>query len=290
MTARLSIIRRALAAVLLGLAASACAAHGDVQRLPVAHAGLVQVEVYDRTSGATLDVHAKDGRRYIVGVPGHEYAVRVRNTTGARVLAVASVDGVNVISGDTASPSQSGYVLAVGLGRSRRLAQEPRAHCRLLLHRARELLRCAHRPAGERRRDRRRGLSREAAADRTSRSGDAPGAGCRRSAAAERGRIAWRGKGRRGTQRRRQPPREGCTARHRAWTRRGITGDDGQVRARERNAVRSGDAPLRPPRESRRDGRVAAERPASWRRAESVSCGARLYARSAAVRASCPSP
>jgi hypothetical protein len=111
MTARLSIIRRAFAAVLLGLAASACAAHGDVHRPPVAHAGLVQVEVYDRTSGATLDVHAKDRRRYIVGVPGHEYAVRVRNTTGARVLAVASVDGVNVISGDTAAPSQSGYVL-----------------------------------------------------------------------------------------------------------------------------------------------------------------------------------
>ena len=29
----------------------------------------------------------------------------------ARVLAVMSVDGVNVISGDTAAPSQSGYVL-----------------------------------------------------------------------------------------------------------------------------------------------------------------------------------
>ena len=33
------------------------------------------------------------------------------NTTGARVLAVMSVDGVNVVSGETASPSQSGYVL-----------------------------------------------------------------------------------------------------------------------------------------------------------------------------------
>jgi hypothetical protein len=44
-------------------------------------------------------------------VPGHEYAVRIRNQTGARVLVVTSVDGVNVISGDTAAPSQSGYVL-----------------------------------------------------------------------------------------------------------------------------------------------------------------------------------
>ncbi len=44
-------------------------------------------------------------------MPGHEYAVRIRNCTGGRVLVVTSVDGVNVISGDTASPGQSGYVL-----------------------------------------------------------------------------------------------------------------------------------------------------------------------------------
>ncbi len=37
--------------------------------------------------------------------------MRIRNCTGARVLVVTSVDGVNVISGDTASPNQSGYVL-----------------------------------------------------------------------------------------------------------------------------------------------------------------------------------
>ena len=32
-------------------------------------------------------------------------------TSGERALAVMSVDGVNVITGDTASPAQSGYVL-----------------------------------------------------------------------------------------------------------------------------------------------------------------------------------
>ena len=37
--------------------------------------------------------------------------MRIRNTSGGRVLVVTSVDGVNVISGDTAAPSQSGYVL-----------------------------------------------------------------------------------------------------------------------------------------------------------------------------------
>ena len=42
---------------------------------------------------------------------GHEYAIRIRNVTGRRILAVTSVDGVNVITGDTASPDQSGYVI-----------------------------------------------------------------------------------------------------------------------------------------------------------------------------------
>ncbi len=58
-----------------------------------------------------LPVYEKDGRKWVVGTPGQEYAIRVCNTTGARVLAVMSVDGVNVVSGETASPSQSGYVL-----------------------------------------------------------------------------------------------------------------------------------------------------------------------------------
>src|SRR5947199_2184534 len=72
---------------------------------------LVSVDVYDRTEGTSLVVYAKDGRRYIVGMPGHEYAVRIRNCTGERILAVTSVDGVNVVSGETASPEQSGYVI-----------------------------------------------------------------------------------------------------------------------------------------------------------------------------------
>jgi hypothetical protein len=72
---------------------------------------LVSVDVYDRTDGTSLVVYPKDGRRYFVGSPGHEYAVRIRNNTGERVLAVTSVDGVNVVSGETAAPEQSGYVI-----------------------------------------------------------------------------------------------------------------------------------------------------------------------------------
>jgi hypothetical protein len=70
------------------------------------------VEIVDRTEGRVLPVYSYGGRRYVVGKPGNEYAIRVRNTTGDRILAVMSVDGVNVITGDTAAPSQSGYVLS----------------------------------------------------------------------------------------------------------------------------------------------------------------------------------
>ena len=70
------------------------------------------VEIYDRTEGRVLPIYWHDGRRYVVGKPGNEYAIRVRNGSAGRVLAVMSVDGVNVITGDTASPQQSGYVLS----------------------------------------------------------------------------------------------------------------------------------------------------------------------------------
>jgi hypothetical protein len=73
--------------------------------------GRVDVEVYDRTDQRTLTLHEHDGRRYVAGEPGHQYELRIRNQSAGRVLAVVSVDGVNVITGETASQQQSGYVL-----------------------------------------------------------------------------------------------------------------------------------------------------------------------------------
>jgi len=106
-----SVCRQAAAAVgiALGLAAGMAQANGNESSFVKGR--LVQVDVYDRASGTALPVYANNGRNYIEGAPGHEYGVRIRNCTGARVLVVTSVDGVNVISGDTAAPSQSGYVL-----------------------------------------------------------------------------------------------------------------------------------------------------------------------------------
>ncbi|GFE80770.1 hypothetical protein GCM10011487_27700 [Steroidobacter agaridevorans] len=72
---------------------------------------LARVEIFDRTAGYTLPVHVHENRLYVVGEPGHQYEVRLDNRTSERLLAVTSVDGVNVITGKTADERQSGYVL-----------------------------------------------------------------------------------------------------------------------------------------------------------------------------------
>ncbi len=78
-----------------------------------AHAGaLVNISVLDRDTGSTLPTYAQGGKWYVPGVPGHRYAVRITNRTGARVMTVLSVDGVNAITGESADPQQTGYVLA----------------------------------------------------------------------------------------------------------------------------------------------------------------------------------
>jgi hypothetical protein len=75
---------------------------------------LARVDVYDRSVGEALPVYRHHGRSYVVGQPGNEYAIRIRNCTDRRLLAVVSVDGVNAVTGDSASPDQSGYVLEPG--------------------------------------------------------------------------------------------------------------------------------------------------------------------------------
>lgn len=73
---------------------------------------LADLTVYDRTEGRRLQVYWHQGRAYVVGKPGNEYQLSLRNRAGDDVLAIVSVDGVNVITGQSASPQQSGYVLA----------------------------------------------------------------------------------------------------------------------------------------------------------------------------------
>src|SRR5262245_53081075 len=95
---------RSLFALVVTLAAALVAASASA-------GALADVEIYDRTAGRTLPIYEYEGRLYVAGEPRHHYEVRVRNSSAARVLAVTSVDGVNVITGQTAAQEQSGYVL-----------------------------------------------------------------------------------------------------------------------------------------------------------------------------------
>ncbi|MCC7082258.1 MAG: hypothetical protein IT530_16430 [Burkholderiales bacterium] len=71
---------------------------------------LADVHVISRSSGERLPVHAHGGKLYVAGQPGERYAVQVVNRSAGRILSVVSVDGVNVVSGESASPDQVGYV------------------------------------------------------------------------------------------------------------------------------------------------------------------------------------
>lgn len=73
---------------------------------------LVDVELVDRGRGEALPVWSHQGAAWVAGRPGSRYAVRLSNRSGARVLVVLSIDGVNAVSGETAATGQTGYVLA----------------------------------------------------------------------------------------------------------------------------------------------------------------------------------
>ena len=78
---------------------------------PLSARPLVDVSVVDRDTGEWLRQYPHRGDTWVAGAPGSRYAVRLSNNTGERVLVVLSVDGVNAVTGQTASPSQGGYVL-----------------------------------------------------------------------------------------------------------------------------------------------------------------------------------
>ena len=78
--------------------------------------GIAQVAIIDRRSGVELSPHLYHGEYWVAGTPGATYAIEIRNRIGERILAVTSVDGVNVISGATAGWNQTGYVFDPGVG------------------------------------------------------------------------------------------------------------------------------------------------------------------------------
>jgi hypothetical protein len=109
--------RRRLVALLgsvLAATAAATTATGCTAASPLPAWGPVALEVVDRDGGQPLPVYTRHGRSWVPGRPGARYALRLRNHGDGRVLVVLSVDGVNVITGQTADWGQTGYVIEPG--------------------------------------------------------------------------------------------------------------------------------------------------------------------------------
>lgn len=91
------------AIVVLGLTCAACSR---------ADADPVDLRVVDRETGQELRTWRHHGHLFVAGEPGARYSLRVVNHTGGRVMLVMSVDGVNILTGETADYGQNGYVLS----------------------------------------------------------------------------------------------------------------------------------------------------------------------------------
>ena len=74
-------------------------------------ATLADVRLVERNSGRVLPVYFHQGEYWVAGRPGANYSIDITNRTGRRIMAVVSVDGVNAITGKTASATpDDGYV------------------------------------------------------------------------------------------------------------------------------------------------------------------------------------
>lgn len=123
--------RRALLPLLLaGLAQTACAqlevdpvSYPPAEPLtqapsvPYVQGPVARVRIIDRDSGRELPIYRHRGEYWVAGRPGARYGIAIMghpHLLPGRVEAVVSVDGVNVITGQTASVQQTGYVLDAG--------------------------------------------------------------------------------------------------------------------------------------------------------------------------------
>lgn len=105
-------IAAAAAAAAINLATPSRATSPPPVRRPQAISNLAQVAIVDRRTGAEMPVHFYRGEYWVAGNPGDTYSISIRNRVGVRIMAVTSVDGVNVISGENAAWTQVGYVFS----------------------------------------------------------------------------------------------------------------------------------------------------------------------------------
>jgi hypothetical protein len=62
-------------------------------------------------NGNRCKIYSHQGKNYIQANPGSEYVIEIKNNHWKRILAVGSVDGLNVLTGKTASNNDTGYIV-----------------------------------------------------------------------------------------------------------------------------------------------------------------------------------
>jgi len=62
-------------------------------------------------NGKPIREYSHDGKIFIEGRPNSTYSIKIKNNTHKGALAIISVDGINVISGDIATEQGAGYVV-----------------------------------------------------------------------------------------------------------------------------------------------------------------------------------
>jgi len=62
-------------------------------------------------NGSRCKQYGHEGKSYIEAKNGSEWYFQIQNNSPTRILAVCSVDGLNVLTGESASPTDSGYII-----------------------------------------------------------------------------------------------------------------------------------------------------------------------------------
>ena len=70
-----------------------------------------QYDVNVLVNGSRCKQYTHGGRNYIEAKDGSEWYFQIQNNTPSRVLAICSVDGLNVLSGEIATENDTGYVI-----------------------------------------------------------------------------------------------------------------------------------------------------------------------------------
>ena len=70
-----------------------------------------QMDVDILINGIAVKKYYKDGKTYIQANSGSEYEIQIKNNTSTRVLAIASVDGLDVLTGEQAAIEGGGYII-----------------------------------------------------------------------------------------------------------------------------------------------------------------------------------